>query len=596
MPVVVLLTKVVTPVGGDRPLERVPAREGGPRPVPSAAPGAEPAERRQSVMRVRPIGEWRGPGLGGLALAAALLLAPSGASGQALRTTLSAGEAVPPRSDNGTVGTAANGEGTGGAPSAATGLAAPARSRNSGATSGANNRAPSNLLRRRAAPPRRFGSATAQIVRVQTQRPAADLRLTPVVQDPVVGVPLPTLLPLAGVSTPGFLLGAALRRPLAVDDAYAPLGLRLGTFTILPALQQSVGYDTNPDQVQRSRAKGSTALRTEAELNFRSDWSSSELAGELRGGYSDFPDNQDANRPNAAGTVRLRLDANRDTRIDVEGRFLVDTQRAGSPDLNATVATRPLIMSYGTTVGVTETFNRLRLSVSGLVDRSEFEDAQLSNGTALTQSDRNLTQYGLRLRAAYEISPVVTPFVDVLADTRVYDLRVDTSGIRRDSDGITVTGGATVALARFLTGEVSAGLQHRTYSDPTLRDLTAPIVNAALIWSVSPLTTVRLGGATGIVETSIAGSSGVLTQAATLEVQHDLLRNLSITLGAGYLSSDYDRANITERGFSATARIDYRFNRWLTLRGSYIYQQIDSTTAGSSFSANAWLLGLRINP
>ena len=96
-----------------------------------------------------------------------------------------------------------------------------------------------------------------------------------------------------------------------------------------------------------------------------------------------------------------------------------------------------------------------------------------------------------------------------------------------------------MALTRFINGEVSAGLQHRTYVDPGLKDLTAPIINAALIWTASPLTTVRLNAATGIIETAVPGSSGVLTKAVTLEVQHDLLRNLSITLGGGYLASDY---------------------------------------------------------
>ncbi|WP_348645289.1 outer membrane beta-barrel protein [Methylobacterium sp. BTF04] len=466
----------------------------------------------------------------------------------------------------------------------------------SGATSGANNRNPTSFLRQRAAPPRRFGSATTRITRAITQVTPYDLRLTPVVRTPVVGVPLATTLPLAGLQTPGFLLGSIFRPPLAVDDAYAPLGIKVGTFTFLPAIQQSIGYDTNPDQITRRLAKPSVALRTEGELAFRSDWSASELSGELRGGYLDFPDNQGASRPNGAGTTRLRIDANRDTRIDVEGRFLLETQRAGTPDLASTVTTRPLIASYGTTVGVTESFNRLKVSVRGLLDRSEYEDAQLTNGTILRQSDRNLNQYGLNLRAGYELTPDITPFVDVLADTRIYDLRVDSTGIRRDSDGITVGAGATFALTRFVSGEVSLGLQHRNYVDPTLRDLTAPVVNASVIWAASPLTSVRLNATTGIVETSIVGSSGVFTQAATLEVQHDLLRNLSLIGGIGYLSSDYDRVNITERGFSATARFDYRFNRWLALRGSYIYQRIDSSVQGSSFQSNTFLLGLRVNP
>lgn len=471
-------------------------------------------------------------------------------------------------------------------------------------TGGRATRTPS-LLRQRAAPPRRYAMPTRTLTRERTQGYTTDLRLTPVIQNPVSGLPSPASAPLLrntpllGLGGPAnVLLNTALtRRPDEADLAYAPLGLRLGSFTVLPAVTQYLGYDSNPDQTTPRAARGSAALRTEGELAFRSDWSSSEFSGELRGGYSDFPQNDPASRPNAAGLTRLRIDVNRDTRIDVETRFLLDTQRVGSPDIGGAAATsRPLFATYGVTAGVSETFNRFQVSLRGSFDRQVFDDATLTDGSTLIQSDRNANQYGVRLRVGYEVSPVFTPFVEGLFDTRVYDTPVDQQGLRRDSDGIGFTAGATVQLTRTLAGEVSAGLQRRDYVDPTLRPITAPIVNAALIWAVSPLTTVRFSQATGIVETSVAGSSGVFTEAATLEVQHDLLRNLSITVGGSYLSSDYQGVNIRERGFSALARVDYRFNRWLTLRGSYIYQQLDSTSAGSSFTDNIVLVGLRFNP
>lgn len=470
------------------------------------------------------------------------------------------------------------------------------------------NRGLSTLLRERAAPSRRQGTATRRITQETTQVPPPALRLSPVVRNPVVGVPLPqssALLPLPansavlGLVTPGLLLANTLRRPVqATDDAYAPLGIKLGAFTFLPAFTQSLGYDSNPDQTPPARVKGSLASRSEAELAFRSDWSAAELTGELRGSYLDFPQNDLASRPSGTGVARLRVDATRDLRFDAEGRFLLDTQRTGSVDLQAATATsRPLIASYGTSLGATQTFNRLSVSLRGSVDRSEFEDAQLSDGSVIRQSDRNQNQYGLRLRTAYEISPAISPFVDLLADTRVYDLRRDTAtGVRRDSDGVGISAGATFALTRFLSGEISAGLQHRTYADPTLKDIDAPILNAALAWTASPLTTVRVGAVTGITETTLAGSSGVITNAATLEVQHDLLRNLSVTLGGAYLANTYQGSPIHETGFSATARLDYRFTRWLTLRGTYLYQQLDSSVAGTSFSGNTFLLGLRVSP
>lgn len=481
--------------------------------------------------------------------------------------------------------------------------------RTGGSTTAPNNRTPSSLLRSRAAPPRRLGSATRRVTQEVTQVPAPALRLTPVVQQAVVGVPVQPLLasrpvlplfaitPALGLLTPGFILGTDLARPIPTDPAYAPIGYRIGTFTVLPSFAQSLGYDSNPDQTNRQSARGSVALRTEAAVDFRSDWSSSSLQGALRGSYLETPQNEAASRPAADGTVRLRIDASRDLHIDAEGRFLVDTQRTSSPNLQAAAATsRPLLAVYGASLGATETFNRLSVTLRGSVDRSQFDNAQLANGVTINQADRNLNQYSLQLRTAYEVSPDLSPFVDLLGDTRVYDLRRDTNGIRRDSDGIALMVGASFGLARSVTGEISAGIQHRSYVDPSLRAIDAPLVNAALVWSLSPLTTVRLTAATGVTETTILGSSGILTEVATVELQHDLLRNLSIVFGGSFLKNDYQGSTIRENGFSATARLDYRFTRWLTLRGTYIYQQIDSTVVGSSFRDNTFLVGLRVNP
>ncbi|WP_244471518.1 outer membrane beta-barrel protein [Methylobacterium sp. ARG-1] len=481
--------------------------------------------------------------------------------------------------------------------------------RTGGSTTAPSNRTPSSLLRSRAAPPRRIGSPTRRVTQEVTQVPAPALRLTPVIQQAVVGVPVQPVLasrpvlplfaitPALGLLTPGFILGTDLARPIPTDPAYAPIGYRIGTFTVLPSFTQSIGYDSNPDQTNRQAARGSVALRTEAAVDFRSDWSSSSLQGALRGSYLETPQNEAASRPAADGTVRLRIDVNRDLHVDAEGRFLVDTQRTSSPNLQAAAATsRPLLAVYGASLGATETFNRLSVTLRGSVDRSQFDNAQLAGGQTINQADRNLNQYSLQLRTAYEVSPDLSPFVDLLGDTRIYDLRRDTNGIRRDSDGIALMVGASFGLARSITGEISAGIQHRSYVDPSLRGIDAPLVNAALVWSLSPLTTVRFTAATGVTETTILGSSGILTEVATVELQHDLLRNLSIVFGGSFLKNDYQGSTIRENGFSATARLDYRFTRWLTLRGTYIYQQIDSTSVGSSFRDNTFLVGLRVNP
>ena len=451
---------------------------------------------------------------------------------------------------------------------------------------------PPPLPGRKATPSKRSRPPTVGIVRPRVREPLVGLRLRPEpeIQVPVLGLPDPAPPP-AG---PG-ALDLRRRRLAQQDDPYAPLGIKEGGVVYYPSIGQSVGYDSNPSRISPG-AKGSTALRTDGELKFRSDWSAHELTGELRGGYSVFPSLREADRPDGDGFVRLRLDASRDTALDFEGRYRIDTQRPGSPDLNVAVRERPVTATYGGSAGVTQTFNRFVIGLRGNVDRETYEDARLTDGTIQRQNDRDATQFGLRLRTGYELNPGMTPFVDTLIDTRVHDLAVDYSGLRRDSDGIGIKAGTTFEISRILSGEVSGGVQRRTYVDRRLRDLDGPLFDASLVWLASPLTTVRLKAGTAVSETTVPGVSGILTQTSTVEVTHDLRRNLRLTLAATALTSDYQGSTIREEGFGASAKLDYRLTRFLTLRASYAFDHLRSTAAFGGYTANTYLLGLRYNP
>ena len=177
------------------------------------------------------------------------------------------------------------------------------------------------------------------------------------------------------------------------------------------------------------------------------------------------------------------------------------------------------------------------------------------------------------------------PFVDTLIDTRVHDFTVDQAGYRRDSDGIAVKAGTTFELSRILTGELGGGWLRRTYADARLRDLNGPVI-----------TSVRASAGTSVTETDGGGASGILSQRGTLEVTHDLRRNLRLVLLGSLYTNAYQGARITEHGATASARLEYRLTRWLALRASYTHERLRSTAAGSSYTDNVYLVGLRVNP
>jgi hypothetical protein len=90
-----------------------------------------------------------------------------------------------------------------------------------------------------------------------------------------------------------------------------------------------------------------------------------------------------------------------------------------------TVTNQPIVFSSGTTLGATQRFNRLELSLKGTFDRTINQNATQSDGTMINLAANNFNAYGVTGRAAYEISPKLKPFVEATVDTRRYDQRLD---------------------------------------------------------------------------------------------------------------------------------------------------------------------------
>jgi hypothetical protein len=385
------------------------------------------------------------------------------------------------------------------------------------------------------------------------------------------------------------------RNRTSVTDPYAPLGLRLGNVLVFPSAEAQIGYDDNPERrTGGQRKKGSTFLRTEGGFTARSDWSQHQLDAEMRGGYSKFFATPDADRPDGSARIGLRLDASRDTAFDGELRGRIDTQVPGSANLTAAATGRPFVYQTGGSLGVTQRFNRLAVSLRGSIDRSDYADAKLTNGQTLSQRERNFTQYSARLRTAYEVSPLFTPFAEVGVDQRSYDQKRDSSGIRRDSTGMQVRAGSRVEITRTLTGEVAAGYGLRRYEDQNLGDLRGPILDASLSWSVTPLTTVRLRASTEFEETTQVGSSGSVVRQAGIEVSHALLRNLTFTGGLSYARADYEGINRKDDTIRAGIGAEYAISRNMVLRANYTHERVTSNTPNNGLSSNIFLFGARL--
>jgi hypothetical protein len=378
------------------------------------------------------------------------------------------------------------------------------------------------------------------------------------------------------------------------EDPFAPLGIRAGAFDLFPALELRGGYDTNPGQ--NTKAKAAWLYTVAPELRVQSNWSRHELKADLRGNYTAYrPDETPTlSRPYLNGKVDGRIDVSRQTRIDLGSRVVVSTDNPSSPNLQAGLAKLPLYAAFGGGAGVGHRFNRLDLSIKGDVERTVYQNSELTDGGIASNKDRNYNQYTGTLRGGYELLPGVTPFAEVSADTRVHDLETDFSGYQRDSKGLTGKVGSTFKLSHALTGEIALGYTKRTYDDPRLEDLTGPIGDASLVWTASALTTVKLTGSSTVGESTQVGVSGVFYRDVGVQVDHAFRQWLIGSVKAGFGDDDYVGNTRNDKRYSLGAGLTYKFSRELQLKGEFGQTWQRSNVSGGDYNESVFLLGLRI--
>jgi hypothetical protein len=413
---------------------------------------------------------------------------------------------------------------------------------------------------------------------------------------------LPQYQPRRGATTdvvdpatidPSLLLTPPVRRrPPLEEDSFAPTGIQVGSFNLRPAIEVGGGYDTNPARVTVGKPSWYEVVAPELLVN--SNWSRHELTAVLRGSYSAFQPTSELNRPSLDARVDGRIDVSKNTYLNFEGRYLISTDRPGSPTIQADLARLPIAQTFGGTAGIGQRFNRFEVIAKATADRTFYQNSTFTDGETESNDDRNFNRYGADLRTAYELTPGVKPFLEAGADTRVHDVNPDRFGVFRNSDGGYARAGTTFEISRILTGDVAVGWIARNYVDPTLPSVSKPSVDASLLWLMSGLTAVKLTAHTTVDETTIVGVSGVYTREAALQVDHAFRRWLIATARVAFAVDDYIGSTRVDDRYTATVGLTYKLTREFALKAEYRRDWRSSNQPGNGYLSNAILVGMRL--
>jgi len=395
------------------------------------------------------------------------------------------------------------------------------------------------------------------------------------------------------------------KRLKADDDPFGAVGDYAGSFLVKSAVELSGGYDTNP---RRSRvAKGSPFYVVAPEFLATSDWERHALVADLRGSFTGygktFPPPSDGtvssapveiDRPDFNGHIDGRIDASRDTHLTAQLRLRLATDNPGSPNIQAGLAKYPLATTVGSTVGIDQSFNRLQISAGATADRTTYQQSKLTDGTSTTNEDRNFNQFGGVARVSYDLMPGVKPFAEIEGDNRIHDVKLDRSGYARDSSGGYAKAGTSFEFTRLLTGEISVGYAARNYVDPRLDRLQGLLVASSLTWTATPLTMAKFYSSTSIDETTLPGTSGVLTHTYTVEVDHDFRRWLTGIGKFTWGSMEYQGDSRDDKFYSLSGDVVYKMTRNLWVKGTLRRDWLDSNIPGNSTASTVVMVGVRL--
>lgn len=363
-------------------------------------------------------------------------------------------------------------------------------------------------------------------------------------------------------------------------------GIRAGAFVFRPEITESIGAESQKFGGTRTHR---TFSQTEIRGTLTSDWSRHALTISGSGVYQKNISGTGETQPSADINADLRLDLADLTTVDLTAGYNLMRESVSDPNAIAGALNQSTINTFSGGAEISRDLGLLRGSLSAKAIRATYSDVRLANGTTLSQADRNTLAGEFAARIGYELSPALTPFMQMKYRRTDYDHGIDASGFRRSSDTYTAEAGLTTDFGEKLSGEFAAGYILRRFEDERLSDLGGLALDATGHWSPHRGTDVALGLATQIEDATAAGESGAVDYAVNADITQIVREDVVARLGAQYLLRHYrsGAAGADQHVYTATAGLSWYLSRYLSLDTDLSYQITTRKGVGDQTVASA---------
>lgn len=372
---------------------------------------------------------------------------------------------------------------------------------------------------------------------------------------------------------------------------------RLGAWLMTPILELNQIFDDNifatPDDEIDDRI---TTIRPEVELE--SDWNRHQLLFEAGAEIGLYQDNGDEDYQDYDFRNRTQIDISHGTRLTADLSYAHEhTPRSSSENIGA--AAEPVEFDRRTAkLGLDRSLGILTAGINGEIERLTFSKSNRIGGGTIDNSDRDRTETRFAARLGYEPFAESTAYLEIGFRDIDYDDPTVRGGPDRDSDGISIDLGANKIISEVWVIDLGLGYNPRRFADRQLDDITgaeALTLRGEALWNPTALTSVIGTLRRRTYETTVQDASAVVNTFGALNVEHQLLRSLTLDAGLNYSYSDFVGSSRDDRDSAVSAGLEYVLTRFVSIRADYRFRQRNSSVDRADYDKHLAQIGLRLS-
>jgi hypothetical protein len=355
---------------------------------------------------------------------------------------------------------------------------------------------------------------------------------------------------------------------------FQPLGVRLGAFMAQPSLGVSLVSNDNVFY-DDAHKKSDVIVQLTPGVEVASDWSRNALAFGISSAIDQYGSATTENSTAWTAHVDGRYDISSHANVFGSLSHNDTPESRGDPLANSDALKPVKHRSDVSNVGLTLVGNRLRLIAQIGANEESYTDVASKSvpGTTIDPNHlRDLTTTNTSVRVDYAVSPAVSVFVDLEGNRREYK-----TNTAFDSEGNIIALGTSFDLTKLLRGEVSVGSMKQ--KNKLTGENKSTYVNASVEWFPTELTTVTVRGGTSFTEVPSTGAPTALATNSSINIDHELLRNLIISGSVGSDKYEYKGIDRTDTRDRFTLAANYFLSRRVILNASFNQEQLKSRGA-----------------